>query len=169
MKVTETWPERQRSSRRMTRGPLSALDYFFFHGCSCFHHFRSSTGSNTRYLLVTRSACYVSWSDDTGVESKSTKLVRLIPKSSERSRSPKGTWAEFRQSMPKSAVLRILTQLLTGCWMVTQTSEALPLSVPGDVSASTELSSSVPASCPRSVLQQQMQRPSRSHSAKRLL
>lgn len=29
MKVIEMWPERQRSSGIMTRGPLSTLDYFF--------------------------------------------------------------------------------------------------------------------------------------------
>lgn len=109
----------------------------------------------------------MSWSDDMGVESKSAELVRLIPKSSERSRSPKGIWTEFRQSMPKPADLCILTQLLTGSWMVTQTSEALALSVPRDMSASTELSSSVPASCSRSAPQQQMQCFSRSHSAKK--
>lgn len=118
---------------------------------------------------MTRSMCYMSWSDDMGVESKSAELVRLVPKSSERSRSPKGIWTGFRQSMPKPADLCILTQLLTGSWMVTQTSEALALSVPRDMSASTELSSSVPASCPRSASRQQMQCSSRSHSAKKAI
>lgn len=66
-----------------------------------FHHFRSSAGSNTMCLLV----CCVSWSDDKGVGSKSTELVRLISKSSESCRSPIESGLEFWQPMPKSAFL----------------------------------------------------------------
>lgn len=70
-----------------------------------FHHFRSTAGRNTSCLLVTKIVCCVSWSDDKGVESKSTDLVRLIPKSSESCRSPIESGLEFRQPVPKPAFL----------------------------------------------------------------
>lgn len=70
-----------------------------------FHHFRSTAASNTRCLLVTINVCCVSWSDGKDVESKSTELVRLIPKSSESCRSPIESELEIRQPVPKPAFL----------------------------------------------------------------